>query len=75
MHAWHRLANFAPNNFGLFDVIGNVSEWTDDCFHRNYKGAPANGQARTDGKKVRIQDHPWGAPGSRKRKTSEQLCA
>ena len=29
--------------FGLYDVIGNVWEWTEDCFHPSYDGAPANG--------------------------------
>jgi len=34
-----------PNNFGLFDMHGNVLEETADCWHRNYVGAPTDGSA------------------------------
>lgn len=49
------VGEFEPNNFGVFDVIGNVSEWTEDCFHRNYKGSPVNGAAWTDGTKCKYR--------------------
>ena len=32
-----------PNEFGLYDVIGNVAEWTLDCYHNTYLNAPING--------------------------------
>ena len=35
--------SFEPNGFELFDVLGNVSEWTEDCWHDDYVGAPSDG--------------------------------
>jgi formylglycine-generating enzyme required for sulfatase activity len=37
------------NAFGLYDMHGNVWEWTQDCWNMNYEGAPRDGTARTDG--------------------------
>ena len=33
------------NTFGLFDVHGNVWEWTLDAWHADYDGAPTDGSA------------------------------
>jgi len=30
---------------GVFDIAGNVSEWTEDCWHQNYVKAPVDGSA------------------------------
>ena len=43
------VGSFAPNRFGLYDMVGNVFEWTEDCVHDNYIGAPTDGSAWTTG--------------------------
>jgi len=37
--------SFPPNALGLFDMDGNVSEWTEDCWHDNYVRAPRESNA------------------------------
>jgi len=39
------VGSFAPNQFGLYDMHGNVWEWVEDCWHTNYEGAPNDGSA------------------------------
>jgi formylglycine-generating enzyme required for sulfatase activity len=34
-----------PNPFGLYDMLGNVSEFCLDSWHANYQGAPSDGSA------------------------------
>jgi formylglycine-generating enzyme len=39
--------HYEPNAFGLYDMAGNASQWTEDCYHDTYNGAPADGSAWT----------------------------
>jgi formylglycine-generating enzyme required for sulfatase activity/predicted Ser/Thr protein kinase len=43
------VGSFAPNSFGLYDMLGNVFEWVQDCWHADYGGAPADGSAWLSG--------------------------
>jgi formylglycine-generating enzyme required for sulfatase activity len=36
---------FSANAWGLYDIVGSVSEWTEDCWHESYAGAPTDGSA------------------------------
>ena len=38
---------FQPNPWGLYQVHGNVYEWTEDCWKDNYSSAPTDGSAWT----------------------------
>lgn len=33
---------YQANDFGLFDMVGNVAEWVADCYRDTYAGAPAD---------------------------------
>lgn len=39
----HAVGKKKKNDFGLYDMSGNVWEFTEDCWHPNYSGATSNG--------------------------------
>ena len=43
------VGQFPPNDFGLSDMSGNLTEWVADIYRDNYKGAPADGSVWTTG--------------------------
>jgi formylglycine-generating enzyme required for sulfatase activity len=40
------VGSFKANPFGLFDMLGGVAQWVQDCWAPNYQGAPSDGSAR-----------------------------
>ncbi len=39
------VASFEANRWGVYDLVGNVSEWTEDVYNDNFIGAPRDGGA------------------------------
>lgn len=35
--------SYQPNPFGLYNMLGNVEEVVEDCWHKSYVGAPSDG--------------------------------
>ncbi len=43
------VASKRPNAFGLYDMLGSLWEWVEDCFHEGIDDVPGDGNARTTG--------------------------
>lgn len=39
------VGSFPPNAFGLYDALGNIWQFTQDCTHYGFAGAPTDGSA------------------------------
>ena len=39
------VGSYGANAWGLHDVLGNVWEWTGDCWNESYAGAPSDGSS------------------------------
>jgi formylglycine-generating enzyme required for sulfatase activity len=43
------VGTFRPNPWGLYDMLGNVEVWTEDCYADNYRDIPTDGSPNTSG--------------------------
>ena len=68
------VTRFRHNAFGLFDMHGNVAEWTLDCWNASHNGGPVTGAARIDGNCARrvVKGGAWSSPGWRLRSASRR---
>jgi formylglycine-generating enzyme required for sulfatase activity len=54
------VATKKANAWGIFDMSGNVAEWTEDGYHENFTGAPTDGSAwQGDGQGYVIRGGSW----------------
>jgi formylglycine-generating enzyme required for sulfatase activity len=55
---------YKPNAFGLYDMAGNAWQFTEDCWHDSYGGAPTEGSAWTANGCIRhvLRGGSWGNP-------------
>jgi formylglycine-generating enzyme required for sulfatase activity/class 3 adenylate cyclase len=44
-----KVGSFKPNQFGLYEMGGSVDQWVEDCWSKNYQGAPTDGSPWLDG--------------------------
>lgn len=59
------VGSYPPNDFGVYDMHGNVYEFVADCKHNDYVGAPTDGSAWIDNAQcevVQIRGNDWGEP-------------
>jgi formylglycine-generating enzyme required for sulfatase activity len=69
--------SFEANPWGLFNVHGNVWDWTEDCWNDSNQGNPGNGSARTtgDGGRRVIRGGFWNNPPRNLRAASRSFAA
>ena len=63
------VGSYPANKFGLYDMVGNVFTWLQDCWHPNYTGAPADGSVWPGGDCTRRSVHAgsWEVPAQNAR--------
>ena len=70
------VGSFQANAFGLHDMLGNVWEWLQDCYHENYNGAPADGTVweKKDCSQRVIRGGSWGDDPADLRSANRHGC-
>ncbi|WP_354622824.1 SUMF1/EgtB/PvdO family nonheme iron enzyme [Psychromonas sp. MME2] len=66
--------SFDANPWGLYDMHGNVAEWTQDCWNENYNGALDNDAARLDGNcdMAVLRGGSWNSPPTQLRSANRE---
>lgn len=56
------VGSYAPNAFGLYDMMGNVGEWVQDCYANTYPIAPADSDSNASDCGFRtLRGGSWGS--------------
>ena len=78
------VGSFPPDPWGLYDMVGNIWEWTEDCFIPHYNGAPTDGSVWRDPKqcdRLIVRSGGWysrnwfARPAGRSRENPEYLSS
>jgi len=59
----------SANAFGLYDMAGNVWQWTEDCYAESYSGVPTDGRANETGVSDPRRDGTEGVHAGRSRRS------
>ena len=43
-----KVGSFKQPRSGIYDMGGSVDQWVQDCWHKDYQGAPSDGSAWLD---------------------------
>jgi sulfatase modifying factor 1 len=55
------VGTYAPNAFGIYDMIGNLGEWVEDCSTQSYASMQSDGAAENgDCDKRMVRGGSWG---------------
>jgi len=53
------VGSFPPNQFGLYDMQGNILQWVEDCFSPSYSGLPVDGSAYNVDVELKLEGDIW----------------
>ena len=72
-NVYHKVGELQPNSWGLYDIIGNVSEWTLDQYDEGFYGKLQDGA--TDPVNTPTSKHPHTARGGSFEDEAKELRA